>query len=64
MVEEIVIEVGKNDKLEYVTGDKGTGKILELGLMSSPVLLVDGRVAMVGFIPDKNKIREKIYGHI
>jgi small redox-active disulfide protein 2 len=64
MVEEIVDEAGKGDGLEYLTGDKGTGKILELGLMSSPVLTVDGKVVMVGFIPDKNKVKEKIYGYI
>lgn len=64
MVEEIVGEVGKHDVVEYITGDKGTGKILELGIMSSPVLLVDGKAVMVGFIPDKNKVKEKIYGRI
>jgi hypothetical protein len=64
MVEEIVSEVGKNDVVEYLTGDEGTGKILELGIMSSPVLLVNDKVVMVGFIPDKNKVKEKIYGHI
>jgi len=64
MVEEIVSEAGKKDTIEYVTGDKGTDKILELGVMNSPVLVVDGKVAMVGFIPDKNIVKKKIYGHI
>jgi small redox-active disulfide protein 2 len=64
MVEEIVSEVGRKDTVEYITGDKGTGRILELGLMSSPVLVTDDRVVMVGFIPDKNEVKEKIYGHL
>jgi hypothetical protein len=64
MVGEIVQEEGKNDVVEYFSGEKGTGKIVELGIMRSPVLLVDEKVVMVGFIPDKSKVREKIYGHV
>jgi small redox-active disulfide protein 2 len=64
MVEIIVKENGGKDIVEYLTGDAGTDKIIELGVMGSPVLLVDGKVAMVGFVPDKNKIKNKIYGHI
>jgi small redox-active disulfide protein 2 len=64
MVKEIVSEAGKNDSVEYLTGDKGTGRILELGLLSSPVLVADDRVVMVGFTPDKNEVKKKIYGHI
>lgn len=64
IVEEIVSEVGKNDTVEYITGDEGIKEIMELGIMSSPVLVVDGIPVMVGFIPDKNRIKEKIYGYI
>jgi hypothetical protein len=64
MVEEIASEAGKQDTIEYITGEKGVNKIVELGIMSSPVLVADGKVVMVGFIPDKNKVKEKIYGHI
>jgi small redox-active disulfide protein 2 len=61
MVEEIVKETGRGDRVEYLTGDEGTGKVIELGLMSSPVIVVDGKVAMTGFIPDKSIVKEKIY---
>ncbi|MEI8232532.1 MAG: thioredoxin family protein [bacterium] len=64
LVKDIVAENGGKDSVEYLTGDAGTTRIIELGIMSSPVLLVGDRVAMVGFIPDKNKIKAKIYGHI
>lgn len=63
-VEEVVSEVGRQDTVEYITGDKGTGKIMELGIMSSPVVVANGKVVMVGFFPDKNIVKEKIYGHI
>lgn len=63
MVETIVKEKGTKDSVEYLTSDAGTSKIIELGIMSSPVLLVDDKVVMVGFIPDKTKIEAKIYGH-
>lgn len=64
LVKNIVDEMGRGDEVEYLTGDEGTQAILELGAMSSPLLVVDGKVAMVGFIPDKNKVKAKIYGHI
>jgi small redox-active disulfide protein 2 len=64
MVESIVKENGGLDAVEYLTGDAGTDKIIELGVIGSPVLLLDGKVAMIGFVPDKNKIKAKIYGHI
>jgi len=64
MVEVIVSENGGHDVVEYLTGDAGTNMIIELGVMGSPVLLADGKVVMVGFIPDKNKIKQKIYGHL
>lgn len=64
LVKSIVQEVGSGDTVEYIVGDKGTNTIIELGAMSSPLLTVDGKIVMVGFVPDRNKIRTKIYGHI
>lgn len=64
LVKSIVEEAGKGDEVEYITGETGTEMILELGAMSSPLLVVDGKVVMVGFVPDKSKIKAKIYGHI
>ena len=64
MVMNIVKENGSHDTVEYLSGDVGTSKIIELGIMSSPVLLVDDQVVMVGFIPDQAKVKGKIYGHI
>ena len=47
-------------KVEYITGNEGIQKIVELGAVSSPVLAVNDRIAMTGFVPDIGKIKEKI----
>jgi len=64
MVKSIVQEVGNGDTVDYIVGDKGTDMIVELGVMSSPILTVDGKIVMVGFIPDRNKVKAKIYGNV
>ena len=56
--------MNETDVVEYITGDKGIQEILKTGAMSSPVLVVDGKVVMVGFNSNKDKVKEKIYGHI
>ena len=55
-VEEMKLDV----QVEYITGNEGIQKIIELGAVSSPVLTVNGHIAMTGFIPDIEKIKEKI----
>lgn len=60
MTKKAVDELGTNDTVEYITGADGMQKIIELGVVSSPVLTVNGKVAMVGFVPDMNKIKDKI----
>jgi predicted thioredoxin/glutaredoxin len=64
LVREIVDEAGTKDAVEYITGSSGTQKILAMGIMSSPVLIVDGNVVMVGFTPNKHTIHTRIYGHL
>jgi hypothetical protein len=41
----------------YVTDPQ---RILALGLMSSPVLMVNGQPVLVGFVPDLSRIKEAI----
>jgi glutaredoxin len=60
LTQEVISEMDNNLKLEYFTGVEGTSKIIELGVMSSPVLVVDNKIAMVGFSPDKEKIKAAI----
>lgn len=53
-------ELKLNTEVEYLTGNEGMQKIIELGVMSSPVLAIDGKVAMTGFTPDLEKIKSAI----
>ena len=59
-VTKAVEEMGLKEAVEYLTGAEGTGRIIELGAMSSPVLAIDDKIAMVGFTPDLEKIKETI----
>lgn len=43
--------------VEYITDIK---RIVEMGIMSSPVLAVDGKPVMVGYTPDIEKIKKAI----
>ncbi len=48
------------DEVEYITDIQ---QIVNMGLMSSPVLAVDGKPALVGFVPDVEKIKAAIKKH-
>ena len=60
IVNKAVKELDIDEKVEYLTGAEGTGKIIELGLMSSPVLVIDDKVAMIGFNSDIEEIKAVI----
>lgn len=55
-----VDELKLNIEVEYLTGSEGMQKIIELGVMNSPVLVVNGKVALTGFTPDLEKIKAAI----
>jgi glutaredoxin len=55
-----VSELKITDKVEYLTGNEGMQKIIELGSMSSPVLAIDDKIMMVGFTPDIEKLKRLI----
>ncbi len=44
-------------EVEYITDVQ---KIVQMGLMQSPVLAVNGKPAMAGFVPDIEKIKRII----
>lgn len=54
---EIVKELNLDVKVDYITD---ISKIVEMGIMQSPVLTVNGKPAMVGFVPNKEKIKDAI----
>jgi len=54
-----VIEAGIETEIEYVTDIQ---KMVEMGIMQTPALAINGKVVLSGFVPDiktiKNKIKE------
>lgn len=44
-------------EVEYITD---VSKIIEMGIMTTPVLAIDGKVIMTGFSNDIEKIKEVI----
>lgn len=57
LTQKAVSESGLNETVEYITGAPGMQKIIEMGVMSSPVLAINGKPVMTGFVPDIEKIK-------
>ena len=57
LTKQAVEELGLKIEVEYITDIQ---KIVEMGVMSSPVLAIDGKPAITGFLPDVEKIKETI----
>lgn len=57
LTQQAVKELKLNEKVEYTTD---VSKIIEMGVMSSPVLAIDGKPVLVGFLPDVKKIKKAI----
>jgi len=52
---EAVKQLNLKDSVEYITD---VSKIVEMGVMSSPVLAINGKPVMVGFLPDMEKVKD------
>jgi hypothetical protein len=48
--------LGDDAKVAYVAEQAGMKRLMELGLMRSPAIAVDGKIALVGFEPSIDKI--------
>ncbi len=57
LTQKAVEELAIKTEVEYVTDIQ---KIVAMGLMSSPVLAVDGKPVLAGRVPDVEKIKELI----
>ncbi len=57
LAEQAAKDMGLDGEVEYVTD---VTKLIELGIMQSPALTVDGKVVLSGFIPDADQVREAI----
>ena len=52
-----VIEAGIETEIEYVTDIQ---KMVEMGIMQTPALAINGKVVLSGFVPDVKTIKNKI----
>jgi small redox-active disulfide protein 2 len=52
-----VEELGLEMEVEYI---KDVTKLIEMGIMQSPVLTIDGKPVMIGLVPNKEKIKDLI----
>ena len=60
LTKQAVEETGLKEEVEYLTGQEGIQKMMDLGVMSSPVLAIDGKTIMTGFIDDVEKVKKLI----
>jgi len=60
LTQRAIKEAGLKEKVEYLAGQEGIQKIIKLGVMSSPVLVIDGEPVMVGFLEDVEKIKKLV----
>ena len=52
---------GKVD-VKYVSEEAGMKRLMQLGLMRSPVVAVDGHPVLIGYEPSVDRIRSLILG--
>jgi len=57
LTKQAVNELELKTEVEYITDIQ---KIIEMGVMSSPVLAINGKPAITGFLPNMEKIKETI----
>lgn len=61
LTQQAVKELKINREIEYITD---VSKIIEMGVMSSPVLVINGKAVLAGSVPDMKKIIEIIKKNI
>ena len=54
---EAVVQLNLNEEVEYITD---ISKIVEMGVMQSPVLAINGKPVLVGSVPEVEKIKSII----
>ncbi len=61
LAQEVVNNLGLNINVVYSTD---INKIVNMGLMSSPVLTINDKPVLVGILPDKDRLKEIISKNI
>lgn len=54
LTKKAVVELNLSEEVEYITD---ISKIVEIGVMSSPVLAINGKPILTGQVPDIKKIK-------
>jgi len=57
LTKKAIEELGLKTEVAYITDIE---KIIELGVMASPVLVINNKPVIAGFVPDIEKIKELI----
>ena len=60
LTKKAVDDLGLKTEVEYTTDIQ---KIIEMGLLQSPVLAIDDKPVVVGSVPDIEKIKEIVLRH-
>lgn len=60
LTKQAVEETGLKKEVEYLTGPEGIQKMVDMGVMSSPVLAMNGKPIMTDFVDDIEKIKKLI----
>ncbi len=60
LTKQAVEETGLKEEVEYLTGQEGVQKMIDMGVMSSPVLAINGKPAIAGSVDDVEKIKKLI----
>jgi len=61
LTRQVASELKIEQEVEYITDIQ---KIVQMGVMQSPVLAVNGKPVIVGLVPDVEKIKEAIQSNL
>ena len=62
LTQRAVQQIHGETTLEYIAETAGMKRLMELGLMRSPAIAVDGKAVLIGYEPSVDKIRDLITG--
>lgn len=60
IVQYVSPSLGIENEVIYLSGQEGISRMMELGVMQAPILVVNGKIAMKGYSPSTEKIKEAI----
>ncbi len=62
VVKSIIDKHRLTHEIEYISGTDGMRRLIELGVMQSPAMVINNTVALIGFSKDNTKIEKVILG--